>query len=105
MKLTIRQLRKVVRESILRESQEIDGWQSLSQAIGQEGAENLEQTFIEENEQATDVDRYESACENYIKNIWTFKDNQAAVAFAMSRMGDFWSNDEGGYDDDDGYYY
>lgn len=88
----------------LNESQEIKGWQSLSQAIGEEGSQRLEDQLIyyAEEDGALDRDTYEARVSRWIREIWEHKDNEAAVAFALRVMPDFFE-DEGGYDDD-GYY-
>ena len=105
MKITKRQLRRILRESILKETQEIRGWQSLSQAIGEEASQHLEDQLIyyAEEDGALDRDTYEFRVSRWIREIWEHKGNPAAVAFALRVMPDFFE-DEGGFDDD-GYYY
>ena len=105
MRLPKRQLRKILRESILKETQEIKGWQSLSQEIGEEDSQKLEDQIIyyAEEDGALDRDTYEARISYWIRERWAHKDNPAAVAFALRVMPDFFE-DEGGFDDD-GYYY
>ena len=105
MKIPKWQLKKILRESILKETQEIKGWQSLARAIGEEDSQKLEDQIIyyAEEDGALDRDTYEARISRWIRNSWKHKDNEAAVAFALRVMPDFFE-DEGGFDDD-GYYY
>ena len=113
MKITRRQLRRIIKEGysrILVENAPIRIWQQMYPIIGEEIADNLETQleFFANEDGIYDKDTYVARATNWIKNIWGIPQGQKVedprvIEFALKQIDSFWE-DEGGFDDD-GYYY
>ena len=114
MKVTRRQLRKIIREEYRRVLAEnappIMIWSQMYPIIGEEIADKLEDalTYFAEEDGILDKRIYVARATKWINNIWGVEQGQKVedprvIEFALKQIDSFWE-DEGGIDDD-GYYY
>jgi len=114
MKITRRQLKKIIREEYSRILAEnappIMIWSQMYDIIDEEIADNLETQleFFANNDGIYDKDVYVARATDWIQNIWGAPQGQKVedprvIEFALKQIDSFWE-DEGGFDDD-GYYY
>tara|TARA_B100000131_G_scaffold32059_1_gene29786 strand:- start:15 stop:356 length:342 start_codon:yes stop_codon:yes gene_type:complete len=113
MKITRRQLRKIIKEEyrrVLAENAPIRIWSQMYDIIDEEIADNLETQleFFANSDGIYDKDVYVARATDWIQNIWGAPQGQKVedprvIEFALKQIDSFWE-DEGGFDDD-GYYY